>query len=162
VASFEDRYRMVELACQGQPGFVPSRLEAGPGRSYTIHTVEKVRASLNPDDRLFFLIGADAFAEIQSWHRWEDLIRLVEFIVATRPGHQYAIPAGATVHRLDTLALPVSSSQIRQKLAAGLPVEELPPAVLQYIRSRGLYSQPASGQEDERKVRAPSSGQPQA
>ena len=66
----------------------------------------------------YFIIGADAFAEITSWHRWQDLVRLTEFIVVTRPGHHYATPPGARVHRLETVALPVSSSEIRRKLAA--------------------------------------------
>jgi nicotinate-nucleotide adenylyltransferase len=138
-ADYEDRYRMVELACEGQPDFVPSRLESGKRKSYSIHTIEKVRAEMKPEDRLFFVIGADAFAEIGTWYRTEDVIRLVEFIVVTRPGHDYATPPAARVHRLDTLALPVSSSEVRQELAAGREPEELPPAVLSFIRERGLY-----------------------
>jgi nicotinate-nucleotide adenylyltransferase len=65
----------------------------------------------------------------------------VEFIVVTRPGHDYAVPEGARVHRLDTLALPVSSSDIRRELAAGKRPPELPQAVFDYIRQRGLYSE---------------------
>lgn len=138
-APYEDRYRMVELACEGDEVLVPSRLEAGEEKSYSIHTIEKVRSRLGPSDELFFLIGADAFSEITTWHRWQDVIRAVDFIVVTRPGHDYQIPAGARVHRLETLALPISSSEIRQKLAAGEDPPELPPKVLAYIRERGLY-----------------------
>lgn len=138
-APYEDRYRMVELACEGEERLVPSRLEAGAGKSYSIETVERLRAQLAPEDKIFFLIGADAFAEITTWHRWQDLIRAVDFIVVTRPGHDYQIPPGARVHRLETLALPISSSEIREKLAAGLEPAELPPKVLDYIRARGLY-----------------------
>jgi nicotinate-nucleotide adenylyltransferase len=138
-ASYEDRFRMVELACAGEPGFVPSRLEAGEERSYSIGTIEKVRAGLEPDARLFFLIGADAFAEIRTWRRWRDVVRLVEFIVVSRPGHHYDVPEGARVACLTTLDLPVSSSEIRQRLAAGDWAVPVPPAVLAYIRERGLY-----------------------
>ena len=138
-AGYEDRYRMIELACQGEPRFVPSRIEEGEGKSYSILTIEKLRAGLSPADRLFFLIGADAFAEITTWHRWHDVLAAVEFIVVTRPGHDYDAPAGARVHRLETVALPVSSSSIRDRLAAGADPAELPPAVLAYIRERGLY-----------------------
>ncbi len=99
-------------------------------------TVERVRAL---GEQPYFIIGADAFAEITSWHRWQDLVRLTEFIVVTRPGHQYATPPGARVHRLETVALPVSSSEIRRKLAAGEIPAELPPAVGRYIAERGLY-----------------------
>ena len=87
----------------------------------------------------YFIIGADAFAEITTWHRWQDLVLLTEFIVVTRPGHQYATPPGAKVHGLETVALPVSSSEIRRKLAAGEIPPELPAAVGRYILEHGLY-----------------------
>jgi nicotinate-nucleotide adenylyltransferase len=140
VAGYEDRYRMVVLACEGEPSFEASRLEEGQERSYSIDTIERVRAGLGPGDELFFLIGADAFAEITTWRRWQDVARAVRFIVAARPGHDYAVPPGATVERLDTVALAVSSSSIRARLAAGENPPELPPAVLAYIRERGLYA----------------------
>jgi nicotinate-nucleotide adenylyltransferase len=142
-ASYEDRYHMAALACQGEPLFEPSRLEAGNQRSYSIRTIEKVKATLASGDELFFLIGADAFAEIRTWYRWEDVIEEVEFIVVTRPGHHYSVPPGARVHRLDTLALPVSSSEIRARLAAGEFPTEVPPQVLAYIREKGLYQRHA-------------------
>lgn len=138
-APYEHRYRMVELATAVEPAWVASRLEEGAGRSYSILTIEKVKSGLDPAGRLFFLIGADAFAEIGTWYRAADVLRAAEFIVVTRPGHEYTAPPGARVHRLDTLALPVSSSEIRQKLARGEDPEELDPAVLAYIREHGLY-----------------------
>jgi nicotinate-nucleotide adenylyltransferase len=135
-ATYEDRFRMTELACQVDPRFVASRLEAGASKSYSVDTVQRVHAL---GQQPFFIIGADAFAEITSWHRWQDLFRLTEFIVVTRPGHQYATPPGARVHRLETVALPVSSSEIRRQLAAGEIPPELPPAVGRYIAEHGLY-----------------------
>jgi len=139
-ANYEDRYRMVELACAGEPRFVPSRLEEGPdtsnAKSYSIHTIERVKAE---NGEVFFIIGADAFAEIGKWHRWEDVVRSVEFIVVARPGHSFTVPPGARVRRLETVALPVSSSEIRQALARGESPAELPAAVAKYIRDRGLY-----------------------
>ena len=135
-AGYEDRYRMVELACAGEPRFVASRLEEGAAKSYSINTIERVNAA---NGQVFFIIGADAFAEIRQWHRWQDVIRAVEFIVVARPGHAFTIPDGARVHRLETVALPVSSSEIRQELARGEPAVDLPPAVAEYIRARGLY-----------------------
>lgn len=140
VAGYEDRYRMVELACQGEPLFQVSRLEEGPERSYSIDTIERAQAAMATGDELFFLIGADAFAEIATWRRWQDVVRAARFIVVARPGHTYAVPPGARVERLETLALTVSSSEIRARLAAGESPRELPPAVLAYIRERGLYA----------------------
>lgn len=135
-ASFEDRYSMVELACAGEPRFVPSRLEEGAEKSYSIYTIERVAAM---NGKVFFIIGSDAFAEIRSWYRWEDVIASVEFIVVARPGHLYIEPPGARVHRLETVALPVSSSEIRKALARGEDPPELPGSVTNYIRTRHLY-----------------------
>lgn len=138
-ASYEDRYRMVQLACAGGPKLEVSRLEAGNEKSYSIETIERVKAGLRPDDELFFLIGADAFSEIRTWYRWRDVLNEVEFIVVTRPGHHYTVPYGAPVHRLESVLLPTSSSDLRARLAAGEAPGELPPAVLTYIREHGLY-----------------------
>jgi len=138
-APYEDRYRMVELACAGDPRFEASRLEAGAQNSYSIETIERVRASLGGGEELFFLIGADAFAEIRTWHRWREVIASVEFIVVSRPGGAYREPEGARIHRLEGVDLAVSSSEIRSKLAAGDDRVEVPPAVLAYIREHGLY-----------------------
>ena len=78
-APYADRVRMAELACQGEARFEVSRLEEGTARSYSIDTIEKLRAHLAPGDQLYFLIGADAFAEIRTWHRWRDVVRGVRF-----------------------------------------------------------------------------------
>jgi nicotinate-nucleotide adenylyltransferase len=141
-APYEDRIRMVELACDrrnegGDSRFEVSRIEAESPRSYSILTIEKLRAlGIGP---LSFLIGADAFAEIRTWHRWQDVAASVAFIVVTRPGARWEIPPGATVSELTGLELPVSSSAIRERLAAGDLQVPLPPAVLEYILKRGLY-----------------------
>lgn len=138
-ASYEDRFRMLELALEGEPGFEASRLEAGTANTYSIETIEKVQPSLAPDDRLFFLTGADAFAEIRTWVRWREVVAAVEFIVISRPGSVYEVPEGGQVHRLDTLAMDVSSTEIRRQLATGDATRALPPRVIDYIRQRGLY-----------------------
>src|SRR5689334_318123 len=65
-APYEDRVRMAEFACEGYPRFEVSRIEAGTARSYSIDTIERLHAA--GVGSLAFLIGADAFAEIQTWH----------------------------------------------------------------------------------------------
>ncbi len=137
-AGYEDRYRMVELACEGEPGFKPSRIEEGQENSYSIRTIERLKRE-RPGDRFYFLIGADAFADIETWHRWADVIAAVDFIVVTRPGHGYRVPEGASVHGLDTVSMDVSSSAIREDIARGVDPAGLPPGVLDYIRVKGLY-----------------------
>jgi len=137
-AAYEHRFRMVQLACSGDRRLVASSLEEGREKSYSILTIERVKAE---GGQVFFIIGADAFAEIQTWFRWQDVLRETEFIVVTRPGHGYESPPGARVHRLDTVVLPVSSSEIRERLARGEMPEEVPDAVAGYIRQQGLYSE---------------------
>jgi len=142
---YEDRYRMVELACAVDPRFEASRLEEGNAKSYSIHTIERVQAAMSParTGTLYFIIGADAFEEITTWYRWRDVIAAVEFIVVARPGHAIEPPSHARVHRLDDIALPVSSSEIRRALARGEVPEELPATVAEYIRAHGLYRERA-------------------
>ena len=137
--SYEHRHHMVELACLDDPRLIPSRLEEGQLLSYSYDTIQRVRATLSSADELLFLIGADAFAEIGAWYRAGDVLRAVEFIVVSRPGYTYPIPEGARVHRLETVALHVSSSEIRSRLADGAAVDELSPAVFDYIRQNHLY-----------------------
>lgn len=137
IASWEDRVRMAELACAADPRFQVSRIEQHANPSYSIETIEKLLAL--GSGPLAFLIGADAFADIRTWRRWRDVVRLVEFIVVTRPGARYDAPPGARVHKLEGLDFPVSSSAIREEIARGANGLPVPPEVLEYIRERGLY-----------------------
>jgi nicotinate-nucleotide adenylyltransferase len=141
-APYDARVRMAELACAGEPRFEVSRLEENTPRSYSVDTIEKVRAGMAPGDDLFFLIGADAFAEIRTWRRWEDVAHGVVFLVVSRPGHIYDVPEGVRIERLDTLSLPISSSEIRAELAAGMSPAAMPEPVLDYIFEQGLYGAP--------------------
>jgi nicotinate-nucleotide adenylyltransferase len=138
-APYHHRLRMVELACEGHARLEPSRLEEGEEQSYSIRTIERVKASICPSCRLFFIIGADAFAEITTWKRWRDVVMNVEFIVVTRPAAQYEIPEGARVHPLREVLMPVSSSDIRAALQAGERPPFLPSSVYKYIEANGLY-----------------------
>lgn len=138
-ASFAQRLRMVELACQPHPPLAACDIENREGKSYTIQTLEQLRIEFGDTTEFFFLIGADAFAEVLTWYRVEEVFAMTEFIVAARPGFEYAVPAGARVHPLDTLAFRESSSEIRAMLAAGQHPEGLPEAVQRYIYEQGLY-----------------------
>jgi nicotinate-nucleotide adenylyltransferase len=138
-AAFHHRYKMVELACDGLRGLEPSLLEADEEQSYSIRTIEKVRQSTESGDALYFIIGADAFAEITTWHRWQDVVASVNFAVVTRPSAAYDVPAGAVVFPLTDVLMPVSSSQIREALARGERPEALPDAIYAYIQANDLY-----------------------
>jgi nicotinate-nucleotide adenylyltransferase len=97
LAPFEDRYKMVEIACQQYPGFEASRLEeTGKRRSYTVDTIRRFRSERKGAAyELFFLIGADAFDELETWKGWQDLLQLTEFIVVARPESEYRVPDGS-------------------------------------------------------------------
>lgn len=92
LAPFPHRFAMVSLACTEHPHFVPSLAEAGEDFSgtqlhYTVDTVRYFRHVNNgPGDRVFFIIGADAFLDIPMWKEYEALLGLCDFIVANRPG----------------------------------------------------------------------------
>ena len=139
ISSYEDRLRMLQLACAGKPRFEVSEIERGNKRSFTVDTLEKLRRQISPEDKLFFLIGADAFSDLETWHRWQDVVQLTEFIVVSRPGATYRVPPGAKVHRLEDIRMPTASSAIRAKLAAGKAARDVPAAVRDYIAERGLY-----------------------
>jgi len=92
LAPFPHRFAMTSLACAEHPHFVPSLAEAGDDFAgtqlhYSVDTVRYFRHAYNqPGDRIFFIIGADAFLDIPVWKEYETLLNLCDFIVANRPG----------------------------------------------------------------------------
>ena len=92
LAPFPHRFAMVSLACTEHPHFVPSLAEAGEDFSgaqlhYSVDTVRYFRHAYHSHgDRIFFMIGADAFLDIPMWKEYETLLGLCDFIVANRPG----------------------------------------------------------------------------
>ncbi len=138
-ASYEHRLRMVEIACASQAGLAASDIENREGKSYTIQTLERLRIDYGAQARLYFIIGADAFAEVMLWRRVEEVFRMTEFIVVSRPGFEFDTPPGAVVHRLDDIAFEVSSTEIRRQLVAGEATPDLDARVAEYIRTNGLY-----------------------
>ncbi len=157
-----DRLRMLELAVAGQPRLaVDDREFRRAGPSYTVDTMRDLRREFGSDQPLLLLVGMDAFAGLSTWSRWTELFELAHVGVMTRPGHVpgfeaevaaewYARrvhspaalasrPAGGVLP-IDVTPLPISSTDLRARLAAGRGIEFLvPPAVVAYIRERGLY-----------------------
>jgi len=92
LAPFPHRFAMVALACADHPHFVPSLAEAGEDFSgtqlhYSVDTVRYFRHAYNgPGDRVFFIVGADAFLDIPMWKEYETLLGLCDFVIANRPG----------------------------------------------------------------------------
>jgi nicotinate-nucleotide adenylyltransferase len=188
IASYFHRYAMVALATTNEKAFVPSLLEAPaespaiaitgrkgqaehakPGANYTIDTVRRLKQTLRKSDRLFFLIGVDAFNDIATWHEAEALFRECEFIVASRPGFSLAdvanalperlrpksavtrpfakqpakgdlVLTGATVHLLEGVHQNVSATAIRDAVVAKRPLTKFVDSeVAEYIKKMALY-----------------------
>ena len=142
-APAEDRLAMARLAAAGEPWLEASDVEvrrAGP--SYTIDTLAALHAALGPGAELFFLAGADVLADLERWYRLDDVLAAARFIVATRPGHDLAIPArlAGRLQPIEIEALPISATRVRESLHAGGSAGDLiPPPVEAYIRQHGLY-----------------------
>jgi nicotinate-nucleotide adenylyltransferase len=140
----EHRYLMTVLATAANPAFSVSRVEVDRGGpTYTVDTLRRMRDRAL-DDQLFFITGADAILNILTWKDAEECLRLAEFVAATRPGHDLGKleAAGLTslVRVLDVPALAISSTDIRERFAAGRSVSYLiPESVEQYARKHGLY-----------------------
>lgn len=122
IASFGHRYTMTALATSGDPRFVPSMLESsdtiqrsGAQASYSVDTVRRLRSQIGPKDKLFFIIGIDAFLDIAKWYRPVELLRECEFIIANRPGYSLADAARALP---EPLRLPEDAMRAAKKLGA--------------------------------------------
>ncbi|MFD7653221.1 nicotinate-nucleotide adenylyltransferase [Actinosynnema sp. NPDC059797] len=145
VSPAEDRYLMTVVATASNPRFSVSRVDIDrEGPTYTVDTLTDLRAA-HPGADLFFITGADALEQILSWRRADDVFGLAHFIGVTRPGYELDdthLPPGA-VSLVEVPAMAISSTDVRARTAAGLPVWYLvPDGVVQYISKRRLYSVP--------------------
>lgn len=174
MAAAGHRLRMVELALAGHPRFEIDPAEATSGEaSYTVPTLERLRRTLGSRP-LVLLLGADAYAGLPGWHRWQEIFSLAHVAIAHRPGFALepsalpaalreihraravaddhpaalsAVPAGCVIG-FPTTPLDVSATRIRELLAAGRSVRYLlPQAVIDYIHHHHLYRQHDGSQE---------------
>jgi nicotinate-nucleotide adenylyltransferase len=89
ITSAFHRFAMLALATEADRGLLVSTIELdSPQEPYAVETVERIRGTLADQTELFFLMGADSWLEITSWHEWQRLLRLCHFIVVTRPGFE--------------------------------------------------------------------------
>jgi nicotinate-nucleotide adenylyltransferase len=142
VTPAEQRLAMVEAAVAPTPGLEASRLEIDRGgASYTADTLEALAAE-DPGRELFLVVGADVAAELGSWRRADVARRLATLVVVSRPGAPDTDPGpGWRVARVDIPLLDLSASDLRARVAAGLPLDHLVPAgAIDRIRSLGLYA----------------------
>jgi nicotinate-nucleotide adenylyltransferase len=166
VASAEHRMNMVRLAVTGLSGLIPSSIELeDEGTSYSILTLGKIKKHF-PEAHLFFILGVDAFIEIDTWRSYEEVLEQCSFIVISRPGYDLLkaedVLDGAYTDRMLEVeqdkdlnqgnesaykiylisinALDIASTQIREKAKAGGPISGLVPlSVEEYIKEHKLY-----------------------
>ena len=166
-ATDSDRLALVTLAASSQAYLSPCDLElASDAPSYTAVTLERLRTQGYQRTQLFFIVGADAFAEITTWHDYPAVLDRAHFVVISRPGYpvarlQGALPDlrrrmrplsdGSEQLRVDATAAPavflidavtpdISSTDIRARMARGEPLTGLvPPNVAGYITHHRLY-----------------------
>jgi nicotinate-nucleotide adenylyltransferase len=139
VASAEQRVTMLRLAIGGSPRFVLETCELErPGPSYTVDTLRALRQRW-PDERLVLILGADAAASLPRWRAADEVARLAEIAVLTRPG----APEVASVfvrHLVATPAIEISASDVRARCLTGKSIRYLvPDAVAQYIGRHKVY-----------------------
>ena len=160
--SAEQRLALVQLATAGQAGFVSDDRELRrEGLSYMVDTLAALRGDFGDETPLCLIVGADAFRELHTWRRWQELPNLAHIVVMQRPGllkplapaldafttprlihDRFALqrkPAGGILFQTVT-QLDISATRIRTLLARGQsPRYLLPEAVLAYIHAQALY-----------------------
>ena len=137
----EQRVRLLRLALAGQEwcGIDDQEVQRG-GLSYTIDTVKDYTERF-PQAQLFYLVGADHVPQLTKWREAKELARLAQFVVIPRPGQaEVPLPAPFQGRTLAGFPLGLSSSQIRQRVVAGLPIDHLvPSSVAEVIHNNRLY-----------------------
>ena len=147
VTAAEDRYLMTVIATSSNPRFSVSRIEIErSGPTYTVETLQELKAQVGGEVELFFITGVDAILEIFQWKDPEDVLSQAHLIAATRPGYdiasfeQEAPSSHSKVSVMDIPALAISSTDIRRRVANGEPIRYLVPEGVQtYIEKAKLY-----------------------
>lgn len=134
----EVRLEMLQAALEHERGLECSSIELQrPPPSYAIDTVETLRLR-SPTSEFFYLIGNDHLGRLPTWHRFEELSRMVQFVVLNRCSSQPANLYPEIERRLD-----ISATNIRKRVATRHSIRYLvPPAVEEIIRDRHLYTEP--------------------
>lgn len=150
-ASFSDRLRMVEILCANEPGLLASEIDAprpDGNPNFTADTLCALQQDLPREARLFSIIGVDAFLGLPRWRSVDRLFELADWIVVSRPGFDarqikdlFLTPVQrARTHLLEDVQDPTSATDVRARLRAGQPVEDLlPVGVSAYIDQHRLY-----------------------
>jgi nicotinate-nucleotide adenylyltransferase len=137
VAGARDRVAMLRLALKDEPRYRIDERELAPGASgYTADTLKSLRAELG-EVPLYFLMGADQYENLGTWHRPEEVRSLARIAVFARPG----VRVSGDAHVVPMEPSPISASDIRARAKRGEDLSGLvPPAVASYIRQHKVYT----------------------
>jgi nicotinate-nucleotide adenylyltransferase len=140
ISSAEDRFALVEAAVGPVEGLEASRIEIDRGGpSYTADTLAEL-SRRHPGAQLFTILGSDAAGGILSWERFDDVLDLSRLVVVARPGAELTVPPGIEWIRVVVPYLEVSSTDLRERVRDGRPLDYLVPGgVLTEIERRCLY-----------------------
>lgn len=139
IAGAASRLEMVKLAIKGNKYFIASDAEIKrDGRSYTIDTIKEFKKKY-PNDELYFIIGSDLLKYLDEWKDLREIISMVKFIAATRPGYSLSeIPS--YIKTVAIRAVDISGFEIRERVREGKSFRYLvPEEVYKYIVKEGLY-----------------------
>ena len=142
-AAAEHRYLMSVIATAADARFRVSRVDIDRGGpTYTADTLRDLHAQYGPGAALCFITGADALAGVMTWHRPDEVLRLARLVGVTRPQHRvdlHGLPE-EQVSVVSVPALAISSTEIRDRVRQGRPINYLvPPGVASYVAKHGLY-----------------------
>lgn len=142
LASDHDRLLMIEAAIAGKPHFSWLEWELETTEpSYTLHTALRIRQHFT-EDQCFWIVGADQLPGLFQWHKIEQLVQTLEFIAVKRPQHELRRPEISGLHLHSVVGHPfeVSSTELRERISLGKPVDFfLPAAVNDYITINNPY-----------------------
>jgi len=169
--TFYHRYQMVKLAIQANPHFDVLDMEGKrPGKSYTVDTLKELN-SLYPEAKFYFILGLDAFLEIETWRLYKQLFSLAHFVIISRPGFDethvsevlrkifkdveynkdegvFSLPGALKVFYRKITLLNISATLIRNLIKRGLSIRYLvPTSVEEYIYKKGVYGKYESGSQ---------------
>jgi len=146
IAPPEHRWMMTVLATATNEHFSASPIEIKrKGESYTYDTILELKKIYGEDTECFFITGADAIAEISTWHKAENLPEVTKFIAASRPGYKLDMEKihprfRKCTYLVEVPALAISSTEIRKRIKRGQTIKYLlPEAVEKYIYKNHLY-----------------------
>lgn len=149
IAGSEDRWKMVVTACTQDGRLNPSRFEMDqPSPSYTVDTLLALKKK-HPKAELFYILGTDGVMKLHRWPRLQDVFSLCTFLVCPRSGDTFLedflsekdrlSAAGARFSFIKMRPVPISSTEVRDNLAQGLPTPNLFSPVREYCALKGLY-----------------------